>query len=147
MVPAAVPGIVFRSGGQSAEQVKSRLDALNRTGPQPWQLSFSFGRPLQEPVLCSWASRSSDWLACSGLRGRNSRRQEALCCFRPPPGAVARGGPPTSGATSASPRACGYCGSDISTKSPCQPWYQTVPSLALTESMPSIRPSRSVWSV
>lgn len=54
VVPAAVPGLVFLSGGQSDEQATSRLDALNRTGPQPWQLSFSFGRALQGPVLRAW---------------------------------------------------------------------------------------------
>jgi len=54
-VPAAVPGLVFLSGGQSDEQATSRLDALNRTSPQPWQLSFSFGRALQGPVLRAWA--------------------------------------------------------------------------------------------
>ena len=54
-VPAAVPGIVFLSGGMTDEQATSRLAALNRTGPQPWQLSFSFGRALQGPVLRAWA--------------------------------------------------------------------------------------------
>lgn len=54
-VPAAVPGIVFLSGGQTDEQATSRLDALNRRGPQPWELSFSFGRALQAPVLKAWA--------------------------------------------------------------------------------------------
>ncbi len=54
-VPAAVPGLVFLSGGQSDEQATSRLDALNRRGPQPWQFSFSFGRALQAPVLRAWA--------------------------------------------------------------------------------------------
>jgi len=54
-VPAAVPGIVFLSGGMTDEQATSRLAAVNRTGPQPWQLSFSFGRALQGPVLRAWA--------------------------------------------------------------------------------------------
>ena len=54
-VPAAVPGIVFLSGGQTDERATSRLDALNRRGPQPWELSFSFGRALQAPVLKAWA--------------------------------------------------------------------------------------------
>jgi fructose-bisphosphate aldolase class I len=59
-VPAAVPGIVFLSGGMSDEQATSRLDALNRHHPdQPWQLSFSFGRALQAPVLRAWAGESS----------------------------------------------------------------------------------------
>jgi len=54
-VPAAVPGIVFLSGGQGDEQATARLDALNRHAPQPWELSFSFGRALQGPVLRAWA--------------------------------------------------------------------------------------------
>jgi fructose-bisphosphate aldolase class I len=53
-VPAAVPGIVFLSGGQSDEEATANLDALNRTAPQPWELSFSFGRALQAPVLRAW---------------------------------------------------------------------------------------------
>jgi len=55
VVPAAVPGLVFLSGGQSDQQATSRLDALNKLGPQPWELSFSFGRALQGPVLRAWA--------------------------------------------------------------------------------------------
>lgn len=53
-VPVAVPGIVFLSGGQSEQQATARLDAINRHGSQPWQLSFSFGRALQAPVLHAW---------------------------------------------------------------------------------------------
>jgi fructose-bisphosphate aldolase class I len=59
-VPAAVPGLVFLSGGQTDEQATARLDALNRRGPQPWQLSFSFGRALQAPVLRAWAGDDSN---------------------------------------------------------------------------------------
>jgi fructose-bisphosphate aldolase, class I len=54
-VPAAVPGIVFLSGGQSDDDATANLDALNRVGGQPWQLSFSFGRALQSAALKSWA--------------------------------------------------------------------------------------------
>jgi fructose-bisphosphate aldolase, class I len=54
-VPAAVPGIMFLSGGMSDEQATARLNALNARGPQPWELSFSFGRALQAPVLRAWA--------------------------------------------------------------------------------------------
>ncbi|MBM7797461.1 fructose-bisphosphate aldolase class I [Microlunatus panaciterrae] len=54
-VPTAVPGMVFLSGGQSDEQATANLDALNRRTPQPWELSFSFGRALQAPVLHAWA--------------------------------------------------------------------------------------------
>jgi len=53
-VPAAVPGIVFLSGGQSAEVATAHLDAMNRIGDVPWELSFSYGRALQAPVLEAW---------------------------------------------------------------------------------------------
>jgi fructose-bisphosphate aldolase class I len=53
-VPAAVPGIVFLSGGQSDEDATANLNAMNRSGPQPWELSFSYGRALQAPVLEAW---------------------------------------------------------------------------------------------
>jgi fructose-bisphosphate aldolase, class I len=56
-VPASVPGLVFLSGGQTPVQATARLDTLNRGTPQPWQLSFSFGRALQDPVLDAWAGR------------------------------------------------------------------------------------------
>ena len=54
-VPAAVPGIVFLSGGQSARQATENLNLMNAMGLHPWQLSFSFGRALQQPALEAWA--------------------------------------------------------------------------------------------
>jgi fructose-bisphosphate aldolase class I len=53
-VPAAVPGIVFLSGGQSDEDATRRLSVMNARGPHPWQLSFSYGRALQAPALKAW---------------------------------------------------------------------------------------------
>eukprot|EP00088_Acartia_fossae_P041384 TRINITY_DN4329_c0_g1_i2.p1 TRINITY_DN4329_c0_g1~~TRINITY_DN4329_c0_g1_i2.p1 ORF type:complete len:365 (-),score=111.50 TRINITY_DN4329_c0_g1_i2:251-1345(-) len=55
-VPAAVPGIVFLSGGQSEIQATANLNAINKfTGaPKPWRLSFSFGRALQASALKAW---------------------------------------------------------------------------------------------
>jgi fructose-bisphosphate aldolase class I len=54
-VPAAVPGIVFLSGGQSAERATAHLNAMNALpGPRPWQLGFSFARALQAPALEAW---------------------------------------------------------------------------------------------
>lgn len=60
VVPAAVPGILFLSGGQSDEQATARLDAVNRLAPQPWELSFSFGRALQAPVLKAWTGEDAN---------------------------------------------------------------------------------------
>jgi fructose-bisphosphate aldolase class I len=54
-VPAAVPGIVFLSGGQSDELATEHLNAINRLGPQPWALSFSYGRALQAPAQKAWS--------------------------------------------------------------------------------------------
>ena len=54
-VPAAVPGIVFLSGGQSDEDATIRLNLMNQMGPQPWEISFSYGRGLQAAALTTWA--------------------------------------------------------------------------------------------
>jgi fructose-bisphosphate aldolase class I len=53
-VPAAVPGVVFLSGGQSSELATAHLNEMNRFAPHPWELSFSYGRALQEPALNTW---------------------------------------------------------------------------------------------
>ena len=62
-VPAAVPGIVFLSGGQSDEEATRNLDAINRLGRSrgaPWQLSFSFSRALQATPLKMWAGKNAN---------------------------------------------------------------------------------------
>jgi fructose-bisphosphate aldolase class I len=56
-VPAAVPGIVFLSGGQSDEDATAHLNAINARGPHPWQISFSYGRALQAPALKAWGGK------------------------------------------------------------------------------------------
>ena len=56
-VPAAVPGIAFLSGGQSDEDATAHLNAMNASGPHPWQLSFSYGRALQAPALKAWGGK------------------------------------------------------------------------------------------
>jgi fructose-bisphosphate aldolase, class I len=53
-VPAAVPGIVFLSGGQGDEDATARLDAIVRLGPTPWRITFSYGRALQDPAMKAW---------------------------------------------------------------------------------------------
>ena len=67
-VPAAVPGIVFLSGGQSAEEATDNLNAMNAMGAHPWQVSFSYGRALQAPVLAAW----------KGLEANATAAQKAL---------------------------------------------------------------------
>jgi fructose-bisphosphate aldolase class I len=59
-VPAAVPGIVFLSGGQSDEDATARLNTMNAMGPHPWELSFSYGRALQAPALKAWGGDASN---------------------------------------------------------------------------------------
>jgi len=56
-VPAAVPGIAFLSGGQSDEDATAHLDAMNRLGPLPWPLSFSYGRALQHSPQTTWSGK------------------------------------------------------------------------------------------
>lgn len=62
-VPEEVPGIAFLSGGQSDELATAHLDAMNRLGPLPWSLSFSYGRALQAPALAAWAGKTENLAA------------------------------------------------------------------------------------
>ena len=60
-VPAAVPGIVFLSGGQSTKQATAHLNAMNATHEDlPWELSFSYARALQEPPMEIWAGEEGN---------------------------------------------------------------------------------------
>jgi fructose-bisphosphate aldolase class I len=59
-VPAAVPGVVFLSGGQSDELATAHLNEMNALGGGPWELSFSYGRALQAPALKAWAGKAGN---------------------------------------------------------------------------------------
>src|SRR5215472_10904502 len=60
-VPAAVPGIVFLSGGQHARLATAHLNAINQLPtPKPWKVSFSYGRALQDPALEAWHGRDEN---------------------------------------------------------------------------------------
>lgn len=60
-VPAAVPGIVFLSGGQDHLVATAHLSAINQLeGPKPWKLSFSYGRALQDEALNAWHGRNEN---------------------------------------------------------------------------------------
>jgi fructose-bisphosphate aldolase class I len=60
-VPAAVPGINFLSGGQTPEEATANLNAMNAMFiNSPWELSFSFGRALQEPALKAWQGKTEN---------------------------------------------------------------------------------------
>ena len=74
-VPAAVPGIVFLSGGQSDRLATAHLDAINRLpGPKPWTISFSYGRALQDPALETWHGRDENLAA-----GQRALAHRAWC--------------------------------------------------------------------
>lgn len=72
-VPAAVPGIVFLSGGQAASLATLHLNAINRLpGPKPWKITFSYGRALQDPALEAWHGRDENLAAGQGALGRRA---------------------------------------------------------------------------
>ena len=59
-VPAAVPGIAFLSGGQADVEATARLDAMNKIGGLPWNLSFSYGRALQHAPQVTWSGKTEN---------------------------------------------------------------------------------------
>jgi len=59
-VPEDVPGIVFLSGGQTEEEATENLKQLNKLDSVPWQLSFSFGRALQNSALRTWSGKKEN---------------------------------------------------------------------------------------
>lgn len=90
VVPAAVPGVVFLSGGQSAERATEHLNAMNAMGGHPWEVSFSYARALQDPALKAWKGEAANVAAaqkifhhrakCNGAAryGKYSKQMEAL---------------------------------------------------------------------
>ncbi|RIL09801.1 fructose-bisphosphate aldolase class I [bacterium] len=72
-VPGAVPGIVFLSGGQTPEQATAHLSAMNALGTHPWELSFSYGRALQQPVLQAWKGQAANAAAAQAAFRHRAR--------------------------------------------------------------------------
>jgi fructose-bisphosphate aldolase class I len=66
-VPASVPGIAFLSGGQASQVATEHLDAMNRMGPHPWTLTFSYGRALQDDALRTWAGEAGNRAAAQDV--------------------------------------------------------------------------------
>ena len=60
VLPKELPGVVFLSGGQTPRQATEHLNAMNAMGEHPWELSFSYGRALQEPVLAVWQGKAGN---------------------------------------------------------------------------------------
>lgn len=78
-VPAAVPGVMFLSGGQSPELATEHLNALNALGPAPWTLSFSYGRALQAPTLEVWRGQAGEVAAGQQAFLLRARCNSAAC--------------------------------------------------------------------
>lgn len=78
-VPAAVPGVVFLSGGQSEEEATVNLNAMNKLKVlKPWTLSFSFGRALQSSTLKTWGGKKENvGAAQAGFLARCKANSEA----------------------------------------------------------------------
>ena len=72
-VPAAVPGIAFLSGGQSDEQASQHLSLINQIGGTPWQLTFSYGRALQQAALKSWLGKAENVPAAQAAFSHRAR--------------------------------------------------------------------------
>jgi fructose-bisphosphate aldolase, class I len=72
-VPAAVPGIAFLSGGQSDEEATAHLDAINKLGPLPWHVTFSYGRALQAAPQKAWSGKPENVAAAQRAFGHRAR--------------------------------------------------------------------------
>jgi fructose-bisphosphate aldolase class I len=82
-VPAALPGIVFLSGGQSDELATAHLNAMNAPGAAlPWPLSFSYGRALQAPALKTWKGQAANVAAAQKALYHRSKCNSAACFGR-----------------------------------------------------------------
>ncbi len=72
-VPAMVPGIAFLSGGQSDEEATAHLDAMNKIGNLPWNLTFSYGRALQHAPQTTWKGKSENAAAAQRAFSHRAR--------------------------------------------------------------------------
>jgi fructose-bisphosphate aldolase class I len=73
VVPAAVPGIAFLSGGQPSEEATAHLDAINKIGGLPWNVTFSFGRGLQAAPQKVWSGRPDNVAAAQRAFAHRAR--------------------------------------------------------------------------
>jgi fructose-bisphosphate aldolase class I len=72
-VPSAVPGIAFLSGGQSHAEATLHLSLMNKLGPLPWKLTFSYGRALQDTALKAWGGNAAGFAAGQKEFARRAR--------------------------------------------------------------------------
>lgn len=78
-VPASVPTINFLSGGQTSQQATENLNAINSLGYQPWNLSFSYGRALQEDCLKVWQGKEENVKNAQEALLKRARLNSAAC--------------------------------------------------------------------
>ena len=79
-VPAAVPGIMFLSGGQSEEDATAHLNAMNvKFAPAPWKLSYSYGRALQQSCLKAWRGDAGNVSAAQAVLLERAQANSAAC--------------------------------------------------------------------
>ena len=84
-VPPAVPGIMFLSGGQSELEATLNLNAMNQS-PNPWHVSFSYARALQNSVLRTWQGepanlqKAQEALLVRAKANSDAQKGEFLCC-------------------------------------------------------------------
>ena len=72
-VPAALPGVVFLSGGQIDEEATAHLNAMNAIGGAPWPLTYSYSRALQSAALKTWSGKESQWKAAQAAFAHRAR--------------------------------------------------------------------------
>lgn len=79
-VPAAIPGLMFLSGGQSETDATANLNAMNANfAPQPWKLSYSYGRALQQSTLHTWAGDEKNIKSAQTALFERSRANSQAC--------------------------------------------------------------------
>ncbi|MDZ4227729.1 MAG: class I fructose-bisphosphate aldolase [Candidatus Levybacteria bacterium] len=77
-VPSELPGIVFLSGGQTPDQATENLAQINMIAGSPWQLSYSYGRALQDEALTVWAGKTENVeIAQKAFLGRAKKVSDA----------------------------------------------------------------------
>ena len=76
-VPSAVPGIAFLSGGQSSIDATKHLDAMNKLGGTPWNLTFSYGRALQADALVAWSGKDENIVAAQAVMMKRAKLNSA----------------------------------------------------------------------
>ena len=79
-VPAAVPGLMFLSGGQTEADATVHLNAINaKFAPQPWKLSYSYGRALQQSALQAWKGDAGNIANAQAALFERARANSQAC--------------------------------------------------------------------